>query len=73
MQSQNAIDMRTALLEMSARDFESLGTGMLAYMRPFPNGVAIYSADGAKLGFSASTNDAYASILRNNLQPVTVH
>jgi hypothetical protein len=62
---------------MSARDFLHWGAGHVAYVKPVDAGgqvaYAIHLADGRHLGFARSREGAVAAILREDLEPASVH
>ncbi|MDH5750233.1 MAG: DUF1150 domain-containing protein [Rhodospirillales bacterium] len=62
---------------MSADDLAALGLEDFAYVKPvIINGnplYAIYAADGQELHTVPSRDDAFAMVVYNDLEPVSVH
>jgi hypothetical protein len=63
--------------ELSPQDFAGLGLNQIAYVREVEHegqkGYAIYAADGERLTVVPTHEAAIAVIVRNDLEPVTVH
>lgn len=62
---------------MSPREFANWGADRLAYVRPSHeegmDGFAVHLADGRKVGFAESYDQATAGILEHDLFPLSVH
>ena len=63
--------------QMTARDFVALGVSDLAYIKPVEidgQGLyAVFAADGTQIVVLPSREVAVATILRHDLEPVSVH
>lgn len=64
------------LREISSRDFLTLGTGHIAYIKPVQvmnrTAYAVHAADGTALTLTDSSESAFALAMQNDLDPVTV-
>ena len=68
-------------VEMTVRDFLALGLRDLAYVKPaaVTEGEStqtvfeIHTADGTTVGTAPSRELAFAAVLQNGLQPVSIH
>jgi hypothetical protein len=68
----------TWIRELSAQDFAGLGMNQIAYIRVLEGEgeqkeFAIHAADGQRLTVAPTREAALVIILRNDLEPVTVH
>lgn len=65
------------LSELSAEAFASLGVNQVAYVRPVEeNGVgvfAVHAADGTRLSVLPEVAVAFAAIVQNDMQPLSLH
>ena len=65
------------LREMSPQDFALIGMQQLAYIKPsVVNGVSgfsIHAADGTQIGMAPSRDIAFAAVVQNELEPVSLH
>ena len=65
------------LQQMPAQDFAQWGVDQIAYVKPTRVGKAviytIHAADGQPLAQAATYDLAAASIVQNDLEPVTLH
>lgn len=70
-------DTHSQLRQLSTRDFASFGLGEVAYVRPVElNGTAafaIHAADGTPLSVVGDRELAFAAIVQNDMEPVSVH
>lgn len=73
----NEIDARSALKNLSHKDFLNFGVHQIAYIKPVHNedgqGYAIHAADGTALSVMDSLDGAIMLAKHNNLYPVTIH
>ena len=68
-------------VEMTVRDFLALGLRDLAYVKPAAviegetteTVFEIHTADGTTVGTAPSRELAFAAVLQNGLQPVSIH
>ena len=67
----------SSIRELSPQDFAGLGLNQIAYVREIEleghRGFAIHAADGQRLTVVPTHEAAIAVIVRNDLEPVTVH
>ena len=65
------------LKQMSAQDFALIGVQQVAYVKPVTIegvlGWAIHSADGNTLGMAPDRATAFAAVMQNELEPMSVH
>ena len=65
------------LRSISRRDFALLLVENVAYVKPAlaegTPGYAIHAADGTQMGWAANREVAFAAIIQNGLEPVSVH
>lgn len=67
------------LRQLSGSDFASLGLQHVAYVRPVTiktmgtKSYAIHAADGTQLAVLEGLDLAHATILENDMRPVSVH
>lgn len=65
------------LRHISPQDFAAMGVQQLAYIRPVVvNGVtayAIHAADGTQIGMAPQRDLAFAAVIQNELEPVSLH
>ncbi|MBP2300164.1 hypothetical protein J2850_002870 [Azospirillum picis] len=70
-------DIHSQLRQISAQDFASFGLGDVAYVRPVEvDGVAafaIHAADGTPLSVVDGRELAFAAIVQNDMEPVSLH
>ncbi len=70
-------DTHTQLRQLSPQDFASFGLGDVAYVRPVEMdgtaAFAIHAADGTPLSVVADRDLAFAAIIQNDMEPVSVH
>ncbi len=63
--------------QISAIDLVSLGLEYVAFVKPVAidgkKAYAIYAADGSQLGLAPGREAAFAAVLQNDLEPVSVH
>lgn len=68
---------RPGTSSLSAKDMAALGLEDVAYVKPVTiNGnplYAIHAADGEELHTVPSRDDAFAMVVYNDLEPVSVH
>ncbi|MBT5265360.1 MAG: hypothetical protein HOL85_11040 [Rhodospirillaceae bacterium] len=69
--------MLDTIRQLSNRDFAILGVDHIAYIRPVTiNGARVYeirTAEGVVAATAPSQDIAIATILQNDLEPVSVH
>ncbi len=62
---------------MSARDFAAWGQDDVAYIKAVrindQIGWSIHSADGSNLGLADDRDSAFAAVLQNEMNPLSVH
>lgn len=74
----------SSVLRMSAQDFAQWGVDVAAYVKLVdvfgddgePTGetaISIHAADGRHLGFAQNRDIAFAAVLREGMEPVSVH
>ena len=65
------------ILRFTARDFEALGMGQLAYVKPVEVdgrvAFAVHAADGTEIAVMPDREVARAAIRQYDLEPVSVH
>jgi hypothetical protein len=65
------------LRHISPQDFAAMGVQQIAYIRPVVvNGVtayAIHAADGTQIGMAPQRELAFAAVIQNELEPVSLH
>jgi hypothetical protein len=65
------------LRHISPQDFAAMGVQQIAYIRPVVvNGVtayAIHAADGTQIGMAPQRDLAFAAVIQNELEPVSLH
>ena len=65
------------LRRLSTRDFKTMGMNQMAYIREVKVdgqlSFAVHAADGTQLAVNDSAELAMASVLNNDMYPVTVH
>ncbi len=65
------------LRHITPQDFAAMGMQQVAYIRPtLVNGVtafAIHAADGTQIGMAPNRDVAFAAVLQNELEPVSLH
>ncbi len=65
------------ILRFTARDFEALGMGQLAYVKPVEvdgrAAFAVHAADGTEIAVMPDREVARAAIRQYDLEPVSVH
>jgi hypothetical protein len=65
------------LRHISPQDFAAMGVQQIAYVRPVVvNGVtayAIHAADGTQIGMAPQRDLAFAAVIQNELEPVSLH
>ncbi|CAO3351611.1 DUF1150 family protein [Azospirillum sp. 11R-A] len=70
-------DTHSQLRQLSTQDFASFGLGDVAYVRPVEMdgaaAFAIHAADGTPLSVVADRELAFAAIVQNDMEPVSVH
>lgn len=83
MNPRNEDTIRTALLELTPRDFLNVGMDEIAYIRPVVKagkegradktlGFALHAADGTRLSMMDSFESALILARENHLVPVTL-
>ncbi len=79
LQSHNKTEMTASALfkHMSPSDLETWGIDALAYVKPIDlDGKIVFSihaADGDPLAIVTERDVAYAMVLKNDLEPLSVH
>ena len=75
--TQHSPSIAAHLRGLSPDAFAALGTGQLAYVRPFvdedTSGFAIHAANGQQLTAVDERDTAFALIRQNDLEPLSVH
>lgn len=70
-------DTHSQLRQLSTQDFAGFGLGDVAYVRPVEMdgtaAFAIHAADGTPLSVVADRDLAFAAIVQNDMEPVSVH
>jgi len=70
-------DTHSQLRQLSTQDFASFALGDVAYVRPVEmdgtTAFAIHAADGTPLSVVADRELAFAAIVQNDMEPVSVH
>jgi hypothetical protein len=65
------------LRHITPQDFAAMGMQQVAYIRPtVVNGVtafAIHAADGTQIGMAPTRDVAFAAVVQNELDPVSLH
>ena len=65
------------IAQFTARDFEALGLGQLAYVKPVKvdgrTAFAVHAADGTEIAVMPDREVARAAIRQYDLEPVSVH
>lgn len=65
------------LRHITPQDFAAMGMQQVAYIRPtLVNGVtafAIHAADGTQIGMAPNRDVAFAAVVQNELEPVSLH
>ena len=63
--------------QISDRNFLALGVNHLAYVKTVEvdgkGGFSIHAADGTRMAVMANRDTAIATILRNDMEPVSLH
>lgn len=71
------IDVKQYLQNLSDKDFQNLWAGQIAYMRPIKRenstAYAVHTADGSQLIIADTARDAQIVMIKNDLEPITVH
>ncbi len=62
---------------LSSQDFAAFGVDLMAYVKPISiegnPGFAIHAADGTQLTVVVGRANAFATVRRHEMQPVSVH
>ena len=70
-------DGATIVAQMSATEFAELGLGDVAFIKVTEvdgeTAYAIHTADGNPVAVVNNRDTAFATVIQNNLQPVSVH
>ena len=65
------------LKRLSTRDFKTMGLNQMAYIREVKVdghlSFAVHAADGTEIAVNDSVENALASVLNNDMYPVTLH
>lgn len=65
------------LRQISNQDFATFGLGHVAYIRPVEvegsTAFSVHAADGTPLSVMADRETAFAAVLQNDMEPVSVH
>ncbi|HKT16434.1 MAG TPA: DUF1150 family protein [Stellaceae bacterium] len=65
------------LRHITPQDFAAMGVQQLAYIRPaVVNGVTVFTihaADGTQIGMAPNRDVAFAAVVQNELEPVSLH
>ncbi|MBE9605377.1 hypothetical protein IAI18_10905 [Acetobacteraceae bacterium H6797] len=73
----NTANVRDVLSKLSPADWARFGADQIAYMRPEMQdgheGIAIYAADGTKIGEAPDMGLAVAAIREHSMMPALVH
>jgi len=65
------------LRHITPQDFAAMGMQQLAYIRPgVVNGMTVFTihaADGTQIGMAPNRDVAFAAVVQNELEPVSLH
>lgn len=69
--------VRTALRNLSVKDFKDFGMQQIAYIRAIDNDnntiYSVHSADGEEISVMDTLDQAIIATRKNDLEPVTLH